>query len=478
VTDTLQRYPQHLLLAAVCTGIALALAARAPHPAGFTAAAVAGAAALTGSAQWRLVLVGLALALAGWWWGSIRLDAIDRSVLVAYIGRGGRAVVTVTAPPRRGSFDLRIAATASRFRGRSIREPVLLKLPLGRAPPLGARLELVAQVLEPRPPRNGFDEKTYLRRHGIHVVLRASHWRVVGRRGGLGGLADRLHRSIAASLEHGTGEERRGLLLGVLLGDDSGLDEELRDRFRASGLYHLLAVSGQNVAFVAGAALIAGWTLGLARWVAELGALAAIGCYVLAVGPQPSVVRAGIAGALASLSWLAARERDRWYFLGVGALALLVWNPYSALDVGFQLSFAAVAAIFLVAPKIERFLEGYPMPGWLRPVLAISTACGVVTAPILWLQFGSVPVLTVVANALAAPAMIPLLGLAFAAAVVHPLAPGAGAALVWLAGWPAAYIAWCARLIGGLPGARVSAPWALALVAAGALGVVGWARKH
>jgi len=100
---------------------------------------------------------------------------------------------------------------------------VLLKLPLGRGPPLGARLELVrAGAGAPAAAQTASTKKTYLRRHGVHVVLRASRWRAVGRRGGLGGLGDRLHRAIARSLEHGTTAERRGLLLGVVLGDDSG----------------------------------------------------------------------------------------------------------------------------------------------------------------------------------------------------------------------------------------------------------------
>jgi competence protein ComEC len=102
----------------------------------------------------------------------------------------------------------------------------------------------------------------------------------------------------------------------------------------------LLAVSGQNVAFVAGGVLLVAWMLGISRLGAELAALAAIGAYVVAVGWQPSVVRAGVAGVLASLAWLASRPRDRWHFLLLGAALLLAWNPYSLLEPGFQLSFA------------------------------------------------------------------------------------------------------------------------------------------
>ena len=240
------------------------------------------------------------------------------------------------------------------------------------------------------------------------------------------------------------------MIAGIVLGEDEGLSDELRTRFRASGLYHLLAVSGQNVALIVGGVLFLAWLLGLPRVVGEIGALAGIGGYVLAVGWQPSVVRAGIAGALASLAWLAARPRDRWYFLLLGAAILLAWNPYSLLDAGFQLSFAAVAAIFLVVPGMQRRLAGYPLPRSLADAVAVSGACGLATAPILLTQFGTVPLYSIPANALAAPVAGPLLGLALVTAVIDPVLPWLAAVLAWMNGWLAAYLAACARFMGGL----------------------------
>ena len=92
--------------------------------------------------------------------------------------------------------------------------------------------------------------------------------------------------------------------------------------------------------------------------------------------------------------------------------------------------------------------EGYPVPRWLVEVVGISTACGLVTAPILWLQFGTIPLWTVPANALAEPAMPLLLGAGLSAAVMAPVIPPAAVALSWLAGIAAAWIAFSARLIG------------------------------
>ncbi|HET7856346.1 MAG TPA: ComEC/Rec2 family competence protein [Gaiellaceae bacterium] len=456
------RATPHLLVATLCVGLAAANAVRVAEASVGLAACALGLLAAFAFGWPRLALLAAALLLAGLWWGSSRLEALDRSVLAADVGEAGRLTLAVTGPARHSQFAVRVPAQVRRFRGRPMREDVLLRLPPARSPPQGAVLELTGQIRLPRKPDDGgFDERRWLRRQGVHVVVQAGGFRVIGQRGGLAGVADRLRARLARSMAPGLGGERRAVLAGVVLGEDEGLSDELRDRFRASGLYHLLAVSGQNVALVAGGALLVAWLLGVPRAVGQIGALAAIGAYVLAVGWQPSVVRAGVAGALACLAWLAARPRDRWYFFLLGAAVLLAWNPYSLLEPGFQLSFGAVAAIFVGVPPLEQLLEGYPGPRWLHSAVAVSTACGLATAPVLLLQFGSVPVYSVAANALAAPAMAPLLGLAFTAAFVEPVLPWLAETLGWLNGWLAAWLAFCARLVGGLPYARLSALTAL-----------------
>lgn len=464
-----------LYVVALAAGIAFANLVRLEE-AGFAAVAVALGAGARSPAL-RRVALSLALAAAGWWWGGLRLAALDRSALLPLVDTSERARLVVTAPSRASRFEERLPVEVRRFGRLVLREPALLVLPTGRSPPQGAIVDTIATIRLPRGPEDGFDERSWLRRHGIHVVLRADRWSVVGWRAGLGGVADRLRRRLSDGAGSGLEGERRALVEGVVLGEDEGVSEELRQRFRASGLYHLMAVSGQNVALVAGGALAVAWLLGIPRWLGELGALAGIGAYVLAVGPQPSVVRAGIAGALGSLAWLAARPRDRWHFLLLGALGLLVWNPYTLLDAGFQLSFAAVLAIFVLAPRIDDWLRGYPIPAALRTVVAVSTACGTATAPVLALQFHAVPILSVPANALAAPAVAPLLGLGLAAALLRPVSPGAATALAWLNGWCAAYLAACARLVGGLPFAQLRSGQALALAGLSfAVGAYAWWR--
>ena len=472
----LARFSPHALAASLVVGLAAANVVRGSHAVIAACAVAAAVAAAFGPPQRLLVLFAAALALGGWWWGSVRLDALDRSVLVAYVGESAYSRVAVTGPARRTRFALRLPAEMRRFGRVPVRESVLLELPLGRSPPQGAFLDLVTRVELPREADSGFDERTWLKRRGVHVVLDGGRWRVVGRRGGILGFGDRLRAHIGETLARGLDGERRAILAGIVLGEDEGLSDELRESFRASGLYHLLAVSGQNIAFIAGGVLLVAWLVGASRLLAEVGILAAIAGYVLAVGWQPSVVRAGVAGALASLAWLASRPRDRWYFLLVGAIVLLAWNPYTLLEPGFQLSFAAVASIFVAVPLLRRRLDGYPVPAALADVVAVSTACGLATAPVLLLHFGTVPVFSVLANALAVVVVGPLLGMGLIAAAVAPVAPAAAATTAWLAGWLAAYLAGVARVVGGLPFAEVSTRTVVAVTAA--IAAATWAVKR
>lgn len=464
-----------LLVGAACAGLAAANALSAPAPY-VPIAILLGAAGAVASSRTRLAACAVALALAGWWWGSTRLAALDQSVLAPELGHADEATAVVTGPVRKTPFALRVPAEVRRFGGRRVRERVLLVLPVGRSPPQGAILALRAKVTAPRGPDDGFDERGWLARRGVHVVLRGGDWRFVGRRGGIGGVSDRLRAHVARAIAPGLDGERRAVLAGIVLGEDEGLSEELRDNFKASGLYHLLAVSGQNITFLVLGVLGLAWLLGVPRLAAEAVAIAAIIGYVLAVGWQPSVVRAGIAGGLASLAWLLSRPRDRWHFLALGAAVLLAWTPASLLEPGFQLSFTAVGAIFLLLPRLRAALEGYPLPVWLRDALAVSTAAGAATAPVLWFQFGTVPVYSLLANALVTLAVGPLLGIALVGSLLAPLLPSATLALAWLNGWLAAFIAASAALVVGLPLAELGSGPAVAVLLATPLALLALHR--
>jgi len=472
--------PPHALVAGLCVGCACANAFRiSVLPAALLAGAAAALALSLGNARARCVVAALALALAGWGWGSVRLAQLDRSALVSRIGTVERALVEVDEPPKPGSFDQRARALVLRWGTQRLHEAVYLELPLGRSPPQGADISLLGELRAPTGPSNGFDQATWLRRQGIQVVLRAKGpWRVVGRRGGIYGVGDRVERWLTGDSVRGLSGERRNVIEAIVLGRSSLVGQSLLADFRASGLYHCLAVDGLKVAAVGGA--VAGLALlaGLSRIFAELAALAAVAAYALAVGLHPSVVRAAVAAGLGSLAWLAARQRDRWQALLVGAAVLLAANPYSLLDAGFQLSFAAVAAIFVVTPRVVRALVGYPVSRKLAQLIGVSTACGLATAPVTWLQFHQISLVTVPANVIAVPVVVEVLSLALLTAAVAPFAPPVATAIAWLNGFGAWFVATCARGFGSLPGAQITSGRAAAALALSAVGAAAYAWRR
>jgi competence protein ComEC len=226
---------------------------------------------------------------------------------------------------------------------------------------------------------------------------------------------------------------------GIVIGDTSGLSTSERDRLRSSGLYHIVAVSGQNVALLTLFVLVAFGLAGLIGTPARVAALLSAGVYTLVAGAGPSIVRAGVAGALVATAWIASRPVLRWHLFACGAAIVLAVDPLELFDPGFQLSFAAVAAIYLVAPRLT---------GLLGQAAGVSVACTLATTPIAWWHFGRLAPLAVPANLLALPAVAPILWLGVAAVLVGAISPAFATPLLGLADLLAGYVLWIARLFG------------------------------
>ena len=213
------------------------------------------------------------------------------------------------------------------------------------------------------------------------------------------GVRDLLARSAEA-----LPAQQRGLYLGFVLGDDRGQPVEIVDDFRGSGLSHLLAVSGQNVAFVLAFASPVLRRCGLrARWSATIGV---IGLFALITRFEPSVLRASVMAALAATASMLGREASGLRVLSLAVAALLVLDPFLVDSAGFQLSVAASAAILVVSHRLAARLPG-PRP--LAEAVAVSAAAQIGVAPILVATFGGAPVSGLLANVLAAPAAGPVM---------------------------------------------------------------------
>ena len=157
--------------------------------------------------------------------------------------------------------------------------------------------------------------------------------------------------------------DARGLLPGLVVGDESGLSETLRSDMQSIGLSHLTAVSGANLAIVTGLVLALARLFGVTRRVAVCCAAAALFGFVVVVGPQPSVLRAAAMGVVGLFAIFSARDRAGFTALTMSIVALLMVDPWMSVSMGFALSVAATAGLLLFA-RAQRNRESHQSSRW------------------------------------------------------------------------------------------------------------------
>jgi competence protein ComEC len=385
-----------------------------------------------------------------------RTAALERTALTADFGHAASGEVTVLAPSRLDPFGGRRVLV--RWRG----EHVLLRLPVWRA-------KLVPSVGEILRVRGGLRAPDLAARSvHAHATLRATDVARTGRsRGGALGAVDGIRRRAEAVLRRGLPTPEAALLRGMVLGDDSELPDELGDAFRATSLTHLTAASGQNIMLLAALALGLTMALGLSirtRWALVL---ALIALYVPLAGGGPSIQRAGIMGLATIVAALASRPSSRWYVLLLAAAVTLALDPRALADAGWQLSFAAVIGIALLATTVRARLVDRRLPLAAAEAVAVTFAATVATAPLIAMRFDRTSLVALPANVLATPAVAPIMWLGMVAAAIGQVVPALAVPLVALAGLPLGYLVALARTAAALPGAQVPLPLMVVMILVG-----------
>lgn len=194
----------------------------------------------------------------------------------------------------------------------------------------------------------------------------------------------------------GAHDDGRALLAGFLIGEVSGLSERDQEAMRRSGLAHFVAVSGSNVALVLLLVFVAAGPLALGPKRRALVGLLVLPVYAAATRFEPSVMRASVMASLALAGRLIGLVLDAWQLLSLGVILLIVADPSLTDSVGFQMSVAATAGVMIGAR--------WPVPGGrTHRALAVTVGAQVAVAPLLLAHFGAVPLLSPVANLVAAP---------------------------------------------------------------------------
>jgi len=283
-----------------------------------------------------------------------------------------------------------------------------------------------------------------------------------------------IRERAMAGLGEGMPPREAALARGFVLGEDDGLDRATKEDFIRAGLSHLTAVSGENVTLLALLAMPVLAAFGIPLRERLVWVIGLIAVYVPLAGSAPSIQRAGVMGVAGLLATLTGRRTSRLYALVLALVATLAINPSVAGDVGWQLSFAAVLGILLLAAPIRSWILGrltrgpaIPHPGrdharsasssqaagpWRRALaegIAVTVAATLTTAPLIAFVFEEISLTSLVANVLALPAVAPAMWLGMVSAVLAqipgiPLAPLNGLDALLLA-YIAQVAAWCGR---------------------------------
>ena len=303
----------------------------------------------------------------------------------------------------------------------------------------GERVLLIGEVRPPGPTESGLRYR--------HMAGRLDVEAVVGWRPGHG--VTRVANGLRRTLARGTrvvSDRHASLLAGLTLGDDRDQPADMTDAFRAAGLTHILAVSGQNVAFVM---MLMAPALSRLRFGPRLVlTLALLAGFALVTRFEPSVLRATAMAAVAATGTALGRPASTLRVLSLGVSAILLVDPLLATSLGFQLSVAGAAGIVVGAARLEPALPG---PRWLAGPLSVTLAAQLAVAPLLVAAFGAVPMASLPANLLALPAAGPVMVWGLTGGLVAGLA-GNGAAtvlhlptramLVWIDGVATAAARW------------------------------------
>ncbi|HEX5110085.1 MAG TPA: DNA internalization-related competence protein ComEC/Rec2 [Vicinamibacterales bacterium] len=273
------------------------------------------------------------------------------------------------------------------------------------------------------------------------------------------------------------------VITAVLIGDRSGLPDSVRTRLQAAGIYHVIAISGGNIAILAGLLLLTLALVGVRGRPAAMATLVLLWACSCVITAGPSVWRA----TLMAIVYLAARAIDHrtptWHAMAVAIIAMIVAQPLDVRDPGFILTFGATLALVEVARRAgaltPRTLESRRVResrsrravraiwrSWIAPSLLASAAVEVALMPVSAVAFSRITVAGLVLNLAAVPAM----ALVQSAGLVLVLCDHWSVVAVpaaWIATWSATGLVECARLVDVAPwlARRVPPPWPVVVIA-------------
>ncbi|MCB2128074.1 MAG: ComEC/Rec2 family competence protein [Rhodobacteraceae bacterium] len=459
-----------------------------------------GAVALRGPDLLRVPALGLFLIAAGLLLGAGRARMVEEPVLgFRYYGPIEGRIVAIDR-----SFSDQIRLTLDRVVLQDTepeRTPARVRVALhgeegGTEPHPGTTVILTGHLSPPEGPvePGGFDFQRLAWFSGLGAVgyTRSPVLALAPPEGGLSMWIFRLRMTISSAMQSRIPGQAGAFAAALMTGDRSGVAQATNDALRGSNLSHLISISGLHMGLLTGF-VFAACRYGMAlipplalrfdtKKIAAVLALLAAGFYLMLAGPGVATRRAFIMAAVMLLAVLSDRRAISLRSVAIAAMIVLILEPESLIEPGFQMSFGATVALIVAFRPWARLQPR--VPPLLRPVAMLvlsSMAAGMATAPIAAAHFNRIAEYGLLANLVAVPLMgTVVMPAGVIAAVLAPV--GLAEPALWVMGQGTAIILAVARWITSLDGAVIAvptpAPGVLALLALGGVAaLIGEGRR-
>jgi competence protein ComEC len=434
-----------------------------------------GSVARTPGSVWVGILAVLAVVAVTALGAALRIASTDLGLLPRLSGQGGQAEIvgTVVHEPRSIATGWHVVLRVEEVAGTATRERAAVTLD-DQPPPLGSRWRARASA---RPlPDGGYG--TWLARQHVGVLLDVSSWQPAGDPGPLARSSEHVRTRVREAATRHLDDRTGGLLVGFVTGDTRLLPADDQQAMQVTGLTHLTAVSGSNVAIVLGGVL---GVLGLVRVGARgrwLAVALVVPWFAFVTRFEPSVQRAGTMALVLLAASVRGVPRDARHGLAVAVLLLVLVDPRLAGSLGLVLSATATAGVLVAAPRVRAHLPR-PLPARVAELAAITIGAQVAVVPVLLATFGEVTFASIPANLVAVPAAAVAAATAFVGSTAALVSPPVGALVLALAGPPARVVLAVAHGFGDIGGrADLARPVTLAALLAGCLWLLATPRTR
>lgn len=267
----------------------------------------------------------------------------------------------------------------------------------------GDSLYIEGEFKQPEEARNykGYNYKQYLKTKKIIGTVELEKAKIL--KSSNGSFIHNIQKYIRDTINGTLTDEEGNLLLAILLGDKDKLSEDIQESFKTSNLSHMLAVSGAHVSYI-----ILGLTYVLQNSIigkknGKIVCMIFLLAFMAITNFTPSVTRACIMAILTLLSSIIYRKSDVYTNISVAALITLIFNPYSLLDLGFQLSYGGTIGIIIFIKRIQGKKSNSKVINYIKQMALVSIYANIIIIPIMMYHFNTVSFTFIISNIMASP---------------------------------------------------------------------------